>query len=86
MIDDKTKAFLADIPHIVSDASTIFDLMLTCYLRGRTDQNKVNIELMQESYRRALANAVTGAAQPTAQPNKPRMVIVSDATTKPTTH
>lgn len=86
MIDDKTKAFLADIPHIVSDASTIFDLMLTCYLRGRTDQNKVNIELMQESYRRALANAVTGAAQPTTQPGNPRLVIVPDVTQKTIKH
>lgn len=41
MIDDKTKEFINSIPSIQEDATGMFDIMLTCYLRGRADEAKL---------------------------------------------
>lgn len=41
MIDDKTRKFYNDIPSIQGEASSLFDIMLTCYLRGRADEAKL---------------------------------------------
>lgn len=40
MIDDKAKDFISAIPSIRDDTTGLFDLMLTCYLRGRADESK----------------------------------------------
>lgn len=88
MIDDQTKAFLSTLAQTLEDATSTFDLMLTCYLRGRVDQANAQADQSVDSYLRGRTDAAiaTGAALPTAQPNKPRLVIVPDAQHKPTTH